>query len=105
MELTVYWTQFAEDKLADIFGYCQLNAGQRVAQKLINGIVDTTIDLEKNPHTGQKESLLAKRTQEFRYLVYKKFKIIYWINVEYSRIEISNVFDCRQNPKKMNEVR
>ncbi len=100
MELIVYWTQLSEDKLADIFGYYQLNAGQRVAQKLINGIVDTTIDLEKNPYIGQKESLLSNRTQEIRYLVYKKFKIIYWINVEYSRIEIANVFDCRQNPKK-----
>ena len=39
MELTVYWTQFAEDKLTDIFEYYKYNAGVRVAQNLINGII------------------------------------------------------------------
>ena len=32
MELTVYWTQIAEDKLNDIFEYYKFNAGIRVAQ-------------------------------------------------------------------------
>lgn len=105
MALIVYWTQLAENKLEDIFGYYQMKAGQRVAQKLVNGIVNTTIDLGKNPFVGQKESLLTSRTQGFRYLVYKNFKIIYWINEEYARIEIANVFDCRQNPKSLKEVK
>jgi len=104
VELIVYWTQFAEDKLDDIFSYYNLEAGQKTAQKLINGIVDKTIDLGKNPLIGQKESLLTSRAQEFRYLVYKNYKIIYWINEHRSRIEIANVFDCRQNPKKMSEA-
>jgi len=65
---------------------------------LVNGIVDTTIDLNKNPQIGQIEVLLKDRFQEFRYLIYKNYKIIYWINENKNRIEIVNVFDCRQNP-------
>ena len=49
MELTVFWTQFAEDKLEDIFNYYKLKASYKIAQKLINGIINSTIDLEKIP--------------------------------------------------------
>lgn len=69
MELDVYWAQLAEDKLEDIYNYYKLKAGKRIAKKLINGIVDTTIDLHKQPEIGQVEFLLNKRKQEFRYLV------------------------------------
>jgi toxin ParE1/3/4 len=104
MELTVYWTQFAEEKLEDIFMYYSAKASLRIAQKLVNEIIDKSIELEKNPLIGQKETLLADRIHEFRYLVYKSYKIIYWVNFDKKRIEILNVFDCRQNPQKINEI-
>ena len=105
MGITVYWTQFAEDKLNDIYNFYESEAGTRIAQKLINGIVDKTIGLSKSPLIGQKEQLLGDRSQEFRYLIYKSYKIIYWINKENKRIEIANIFDCRQNPEKMKEIK
>lgn len=101
MELDVYWSQLAEDKLDDIFNYYKLKSGKNTALRLVNGIVDKTIDLGKKPRIGQKEELLVDRIQEFRYLIYKHFKIIYWINDSWNRIEIANVFDCRQNPNKI----
>lgn len=104
MELTVYWTQFAEDKLEDVFLYYSEKASLRVAQNLINEIIEKSIGLSKNPFVGQKELLLTVRIQEFRYLVCKNYKLIYWVNQEKRRIEIVNVFDCRQNPQKINEI-
>ena len=101
MELKIYWPQFAEDKLADIFEYYKFNAGLKVAQTLISGIVAATLALDKNPYVGQKEELLAERIQEFRYLIYKSYKIIYWIDETNRIILIANVFDSRQNPKKL----
>ena len=101
MALIVYWTHFAENKLADIFAYYQIKAGSNIAQKLVAGIVDKTKGLENNPFIGQKELLLSDRPQEFRYLIYKSYKIIYCINSEQKRIEVVNVFDCRQNPEKL----
>jgi len=47
MELVVYWTQFAEDKLGDLFDYYELKASYRIARKLVTGIVDKTIGLKK----------------------------------------------------------
>ena len=105
MELEVYWLQLAEDKLDDIYSYYKLKAGKDISQKLINGIVDTTIDLENQPEIGQVELNLSNRKQEFRYLVFKNYKLVYWINSDYNRIEIANVFDCRQDPEKILETK
>jgi plasmid stabilization system protein ParE len=72
-----------------------------VAQNLIIGIIDTSIRLSKNPKIGQIEDLLVNRPQKFRYLIYKNYKIIYWVDYNKNRIEVVNVFDTRQNPVKM----
>lgn len=101
MELTVYWTQLAEDKLIDIFEYYKFNAGLKVAQSIVNGIIETTLELDKNPFGGQKEELLSDRIQEFRYTIFKSYKIIYWVDKTNKLILISNVFDSRQNPEKL----
>ena len=105
MSLTVYWTRFAENKIEDIYEYYELNAGVSVALKLVNGIIDRTIGLEKTPYIGPIEKLLEKREQEFRYLVYRSYKIIYWVNLNKNRIEIMNVFDIRRNPEKIDEIK
>jgi plasmid stabilization system protein ParE len=104
MALTVYWTQFAENKLEDIYAYYSQTASKRIASRLVDGIIHRSLDLEKNPHIGQKEILLSNRLQEFRYLVYKNYKLIYWVNLEKKRVEILNLFDCRQNPEKINDI-
>lgn len=105
MELEVYWLELAENKLENIYDYYSIKASKRVAQKLINEIVDTTIGIEKQPEIGQVEISLKHRKQEFRYLVFKNYKIVYWINYESKRIEIANVFDTRQDPLKINETK
>lgn len=76
MGLEIYWLQLAEDKLKDIYSYYRTIAGRRIAQNLINGIIETTIDLDKQPKVGQIESSLSNRTQEFRYLIFKNYKIV-----------------------------
>lgn len=105
MELEVYWLEFAENKLEDIYGYYSIKASKRVAENLINGIVDATIGIEKQPEIGQIEIKLKQKKQEFRYLVFKNYKIVYWINYDFNRIEIVNVFDTRQDPEKINEIK
>jgi plasmid stabilization system protein ParE len=105
MELEVYWLRLAENKLQDIYNYYLIKASKKIAQKLITGIVDTTINIEKQPEIGQIEVSLKHRKQEFRYLVFNNYKIVYWINYDFKRIEIANVFDTRQAPEKINETK
>ena len=101
MELDIFWSKFAEDKLRDIFYYYKAKANIKTAQSIINQIVNKTDFLIDNPKIGQVEELLIDREQEFRYLVSENYKIIYYINLKTKRIIISNIFDCRQNPEKI----
>ena len=101
MELKIYWTDFSKIQLRKIFSYYHENASLQVAQKLTTGLVEKTIILSTRPGIGQKEKLLKDREQEFRYLVFKNYKIIYWINYYKNQVEISDIFDTRQNPIKM----
>jgi len=101
MELEIYWTDFSKSELKRIFKYYKKEASLKVAKKLVNGITSETLKLAKQPEIGQQELLLINRKQKFRYLVFKNYKIIYWINIEKKRIEISDVFDSRQNPIKI----
>lgn len=84
--------------------YYSEKASLRVAYNLIDEIIETSIELSKYPFVGPKEVLLTGRIQEFRYLVCKSYKLIYWVNQDKRRIEIVNVFDCRQNPQKINDI-
>ncbi|HUH73205.1 MAG TPA: type II toxin-antitoxin system RelE/ParE family toxin [Chitinophagales bacterium] len=77
MSWKVYWTTFAENQLTDIFNYFETEASYDVVQKLVDGIIDKTISLNKNPNIGQKEIQLSNRPQGFRYLVFKNYKIIF----------------------------
>ncbi|MFN3640896.1 MAG: type II toxin-antitoxin system RelE/ParE family toxin [Flavobacterium sp.] len=82
----------------------QIKAGIKIARKIIIGIIDATINLDKNPEIGQIEELLKNRPQNFRYLIYTNYKIIYWYDKDKNRIVIANVFDTRQNPQKLTEI-
>jgi len=101
MELRVYWTEFAKTELKKIFDYHNENVSLGIARQITTQIVEKTDDLSIFIEMGAIEGLLSDRLQEFRYLVSKNYKIIYWVNKDKNRIEIIDVFDTRQNPVKM----
>jgi plasmid stabilization system protein ParE len=103
MEINIYWTDFSKKELQNIFEYYKENVSLKVAKSLTIGIAKETLKLKKQPEIGQIEELLIDRPNGFRYLVYKNYKIIYWINKIENRIEISDVFDSRQNPVKIEQ--
>lgn len=101
MALEIYWTAFAKKELKKIFDYYKINATLDVAFNLTSEIAKKTLILKSYPRAGKSEELLIDRKQEFRYLVYKNYKIIYWINIQNNRVEVIDVFDSRQNPVKL----
>jgi len=105
MELKIYWTEFSEKELQNIFEYYREKASYRIAKQLIDGIYNETQKLKKQPKIGQVEELLKDRKQDFRYLLFKNYKIIYWINIQKKWIEINDVFDTRQNPIKITRTK
>lgn len=105
MALKVYWTHFSKTELQKIFLYHKEKAGLRIAKKLILGITQEVLLLQNNLAVFQKEELLLDRIQDFRYLVFENYKIIYFTNIDKNRIEIIDVFDCRQNPIKIRRTK
>jgi len=103
MAVKVFWTDFAKQQLRNIFDYYKLKASLKIARNLVSGIAEKTNTLDFQKEIGQKEELLLARKENFRYLIYKNYKIIYWFNEKKNRIEISDVFDVRQNPIKMTD--
>ena len=99
MEIVVVWSDSAIDELRDIYDYFRSKAGNRIADKMVNAIVDQTLILEQSPRIGQIEELLTYLNMEIRYLISSNYKIVYMIDE--NLITIATVFDCRQNPKKL----
>lgn len=102
MGIKIFWTETAINQLKDIFDYYNENASIKIARKVTKKIIERTIQLEKNPNSRQTEPLLKKRKSNYRYLVEGNYKIIYWIEKNF--IKIATVFDCRQNPEKMEKI-
>ncbi len=100
----ILWSDFAINQLKDIFDYHLIKASPIVAQRLVQKIIDATIILENNPKSGRKEELLLTRPQEFRFVIVKDYKIIYWIDYEFNIINIATIFNTRQNPKKISKI-
>jgi plasmid stabilization system protein ParE len=100
----ILWTDFAINQLKDIFDYHLVKASSNIAQRIVQKIIDATIILEKNPKAGRKEDLLANRPQDFRFLIIKNYKVIYWIDYKFNIINVSMVFDTRQDPEKIEKV-
>lgn len=105
MELIVYWTSFAETKLGDIFEYYKFKVDVLVAEKIIIGIITKTSILKLNSKIGQIEPVISLPNIEFRYLIYENYKIIYFTNLDLNQVEIVNIFDCRQNPNKIDSFK
>ncbi len=101
--MKILWSDFASEMLTEIYNYYKLNASDRVAKKIKNEIFTATNHLKRHPHSGQIEMNLEKLKERHRYLVKDNYKIIYKEVTE--GILITDVFDTRQDPIKINDER
>ena len=68
-------------------------------EALVSKIFKEAERLVKYPRAGQVEPLMEGMRFEYRRLVVGNFKIIYRIDGEW--IRITDIFDTRQDPKRM----
>ena len=101
MELTIFWTEFSEKELDNIFNYFKEKVGVKFAKKLVNEIYSEALKTTSFPEIGQKEEFLKGIKEDFRYLIVKNYKLIYWVNRMNNEIIVIDVFDTRQNPVKL----
>ncbi len=99
--MKIIWTDFAIENLKDIFDFYSVTANKKVANKIKQEIFASVKLLVRYPELGQIELYLAELNDEYRYILSGNYKVIYKIQGE--NIIISDVFDVRQNPIKMND--
>ena len=97
MELTLDWTESSRNELLKLFFYYKHQSNLKTARNKIEKISKQVLLLKKQPFIGQKE--------EFRYLLFSNYKIIYYVNLELNRVEIVDLFDCRQEPLKIKRTK
>ena len=105
MTLEIIWSEFAETQLDKIYEYYEKRESTSVAKKLVSGIINESKKLIKSPLIGQEEELLKQRETEYRYLVFKNYKLIYSVDIKNGFIKIADVFDTRQYPQKLKRTK
>lgn len=101
--MKVVWSEFSQIALKEIFDYYKKKASKFVAIKIKNQILNSTKHLTDNPEVGQKEILLEELNENHRHIITGNYKVIYKITENHTLI--TDDFDVRQNPLKMNQLR
>ncbi len=97
--MRIIWTDFAIENLKDIFDFYCTTANKRVANKIKQDIFKSVKLLVGYPELGQIELYLEKLNEGYRYILSGNYKVIY--KIQDKNIIISDVFDVRQNPIKI----
>jgi len=102
--MKILWTKTAESLLDGIYNFIQIH-NNVAAIEIYNNILDESLKLAKFPQLGFIEPLLLDFSEEYRSLiVHRIYKIVYYIDNQTKKIYIVAVFDCRQKPKKLQDI-
>jgi toxin ParE1/3/4 len=101
MSSNIIWSEFASSELGEIYKYHLSIAGKKIAQQIVKEILADVRRLSTNTKIGAVESQITSSLTNYRRIICNNYKIIYSIQELENRIEISDVFDVRQNPIKM----
>jgi plasmid stabilization system protein ParE len=97
--MKILWSEQSVQALEKIVKFYKRIAGEDVAIKIQNEIINATVKLEDHPKIGRIEPLLSFKNLSHRYIISGHCKIIYVI-IDHD-ILITDVFDTRQEPKKI----
>jgi len=97
--MKILWSEQSVQALEKIVKFYKRIAGEDVAIKIQNEIINATVKLEDHPKIGRIEPLLSFKDLGHRYIISGHCKIIYVIIDD--DILITDVFDTRQAPNKI----
>jgi plasmid stabilization system protein ParE len=99
MSHRIIWTSFAQFQLNLVYEFAY-ELSPTYADKVILGIDQSIQQLTEFPLSGTIEPRLVSMADEYRFVLYSYFKVIYRVEPP-NVIVIVNVFDTRQDPEKM----
>lgn len=100
----IKWSDRAKAELADIALYYKLERSEIASLKVVSQIKAATNSLKRFPKMAPVEELITDEEIEYRSLLATKiYKVIY--RIEGRNIYIVSIFDCRQNPEKLKQIK
>jgi toxin ParE1/3/4 len=99
--MKIILSDFSKKKIADIYTFHKKKVNIKVANSIKSKILSRINELRTHPNLGQKELSLEGLTFHYLFLVIGNYKIIYRQAKDY--ILITDIFDVRQNPTKINK--
>lgn len=83
----------------EIEDYFTVHASPKAAARLVDGLLDKSFGLLKNPKKGKPEKLLAHRGLGHRSLFAGRILIVYYVDGD--TIYVTDFFDTRQHPSRV----
>ena len=99
MKSKIIWSKKSKTSLIEIKEYFTENTSPRIANRLVKEIINKAQLLL----AVQKDPFLEFKNQDFRYLIFKNYKLVYRVENQ-DLIKIYEVFDCRQDPEKIENI-
>ena len=97
----VILTEFAEERLEEITNYLLENASYEVANKVVNGMLDTIEKLAKLPNANPKELAICSEQIIYRRILKWSYKIIYIVKEDEIQVIVVDVRHTSEDPKKI----
>lgn len=98
--MKVVWSRFALDELHSIHRYYKMHVSSQMADSIRDSVFSAAGQLVAECRSGKVVEELSSTGLEFRSLLRGYYRIIYLIKD--SQIHITDVFDTRLNPNRMN---
>ncbi|MEY4905079.1 MAG: hypothetical protein RLZZ292_2894 [Bacteroidota bacterium] len=98
-EYELSWENSTRKDILKIHAFIAKNVSVELANETVRGLYNAVEPLRNTPERFSREQSLLHRKEMFRYIKYKKYKILY--SVERQVVHILSIFPARQNPKKL----
>ena len=97
----VVLTTFAEERLEEITNYLLEHASYEVANKVLNGLLDSIESLSRLPNSHPKELDICSEQIIYRRLLKWSYKIIYTVKDKKVQVIVVDIRHTSENPQKI----
>lgn len=94
-------TPYAQDHLQNITEYLLENVSYDVANKVLNGILDSIDTLENMPNAHAIEHTISSKKQIYRKIFKWSYKIIYIVKEATIEVLVVDIIHSNQNPQSL----
>lgn len=100
--LNIHWKDGALDDFKQITAWYYNDRSRKAADKFVENILHCIDLLSMNPLMGHPEEFSDSSLSDYRsFVAHPYYRIVYYIDMENTVLNITSIWDCRQDDKKL----